>query len=313
MNYYPRYMGDFQSATMHLSMTEDGAYNRLLDHYYSKGKPLPADLRQLYRIARATEKFEQLAVDVVAEEFFPVGPDGLRHNDRADEEIAKWQVMAERNREVGKSGGRPRKKPTGNPDGFPEETKMVSSTEPRNNPGGSRGETQMGGPEETQSITQKKPSPDPTPDPEKKNQNQIQNQREDARAREDANRTDTNLPDDATKRERMAALKSIYPMGIYREHEWLNVERLIDQHLEDGHAWDVIYAGTERYAAQQGAKGSIGTQFVLSPAKFFARTPGKPPMFLDAFPLPATKADQRLGANAEAAAEAKRRIFGRGS
>lgn len=34
-------------------MTEDGAYRRLLDHYYSTGRPFPSNIEKLWRICRA--------------------------------------------------------------------------------------------------------------------------------------------------------------------------------------------------------------------------------------------------------------------
>jgi uncharacterized protein YdaU (DUF1376 family) len=41
VNYYPFHIGDYASATRHLSWDEDCAYRRLLDAYYTSEKPLP--------------------------------------------------------------------------------------------------------------------------------------------------------------------------------------------------------------------------------------------------------------------------------
>jgi uncharacterized protein YdaU (DUF1376 family) len=89
MMWYKRFVGDFKAKTSHLSLTERGAYNALLDHYYATEKPLPIDSASLCRIAGATEAEEVGAVKRVAAEFFPVNGDGTRHNKRADEEILK--------------------------------------------------------------------------------------------------------------------------------------------------------------------------------------------------------------------------------
>ena len=67
-------------------------------------------------------------------EFFYLADDGW-HNKRCDDEIACASLKAERNRTVGKLGGRPPKKatqeePTNNPDGF----QNATQTEPTNNP-----------------------------------------------------------------------------------------------------------------------------------------------------------------------------------
>lgn len=101
MNYYRRFMGDYNSKTAALSLAEHGAYNVLLDTCYSTEKPLPASVDSLCRICRAMSRVEQDAVKSVADLFFPVGGDGLRHNRRADDEIAKAQVTIAKQRESG--------------------------------------------------------------------------------------------------------------------------------------------------------------------------------------------------------------------
>lgn len=134
MNYYKRFPGDYMRDTSHLSLAEHGAYTVLLDHYYSTQRALPAPLEALCRLCRATTKPERLAVQSVVDQFFPLAEDGLRHNDRADREIAKWEGKAVTNRTVGKLGGRPKKEPTGNPPENPQETQTVSKMEPTGNP-----------------------------------------------------------------------------------------------------------------------------------------------------------------------------------
>lgn len=100
MNFYKRHLGAYAKKTAHLSLTEHGAYQVLLDTYYSTGKPLPAAKDELYRIARAMSTAERRAVDRVADEFFPVNGDGSRHNHRADEELASYSTQAETNRRI---------------------------------------------------------------------------------------------------------------------------------------------------------------------------------------------------------------------
>ena len=108
LNYYERYCGDYQRDTAHLSLAEHGAYTMLLDTYFSVEKPLPNDLPSLYRVCRAMTRLEQQAVKSVAEQFFPISEvDGLRHNQRADREIAKARPKIEAARINGRKGGRP--------------------------------------------------------------------------------------------------------------------------------------------------------------------------------------------------------------
>jgi len=61
MNYYPFHIGDFLSATKHLSWIEDAAFRRLLDVYYTTEKPLPNDLRAVCRLVLAsTDRSERI-------------------------------------------------------------------------------------------------------------------------------------------------------------------------------------------------------------------------------------------------------------
>ena len=98
MNYYPFHIGDYVSATRHLSWDEDTAYRRLLDTYYMTEKPLPADLRVVCRLVLAATDVQREAVRVVLDEFFKVTPEGWI-NTRADEEIAAMREKQNKQRE----------------------------------------------------------------------------------------------------------------------------------------------------------------------------------------------------------------------
>ena len=132
MNYYERHIGDYLKDTAHLTLLEHGVYTRLMDVYYTKEVPLPVG--DVARLIGARAKDERAALDAVLSEFF-VLVDGSHVQERCAREIAKYQAKAQKNREVGKLGGRPRKtetivvpeqEPTNNHDGF--------KTEPTNNP-----------------------------------------------------------------------------------------------------------------------------------------------------------------------------------
>jgi uncharacterized protein YdaU (DUF1376 family) len=109
LQWYPKYPGDYARDTSHLTMLEHGAYTLLMDHYYSTGKPLPANEDanaptlaltsnpRLYRICRATSKQEQDAVDYIISEFF-VLEDGRYHQSRADREIEKRLEISDKRR-----------------------------------------------------------------------------------------------------------------------------------------------------------------------------------------------------------------------
>ena len=123
MNYYSFHIGDYLSATAHLSIIEHGAYRRLLDIYYIHESPLPDDVKQIYRLVGARGKEEREAVDSVLAEFFQSTPEGFRH-DRCDHEIA----LCNKNRANGKKGGRPSKNTN------PKETQTKTQPKPKTNP-----------------------------------------------------------------------------------------------------------------------------------------------------------------------------------
>ena len=123
MNYYSFHIGDYLSATTHLSIIEHGAYRRLLDIYYIHESPLPDDVKQVYRLVGARGKEEREAVDSVLAEFFQSTPEGFRH-DRCDHEIA----LCNKNRANGKKGGRPSKNTN------PKETQTKTQPKPKTNP-----------------------------------------------------------------------------------------------------------------------------------------------------------------------------------
>ena len=90
LNHYPHHIGDYISATAHLSMVEDGAYRRLLDLYYRRELPLPAAVPAVCRLVRAASDDERAAVEAVLAEFFDLTAEGWRHR-RCDAEIAAYQ------------------------------------------------------------------------------------------------------------------------------------------------------------------------------------------------------------------------------
>jgi uncharacterized protein YdaU (DUF1376 family) len=98
MNYWQRHIGDYARDTAHLSMHEDGAYNRMLDLYYATERALPADLQRIYRLVRALTKQDRVCVDTVLGEFFELHEDGYHHK-RCDAEIAKAQAKSHKARE----------------------------------------------------------------------------------------------------------------------------------------------------------------------------------------------------------------------
>ena len=95
MHYFQFNIGDYVSSTQHLDETEDLAYRRMLDIYYSKELPLPEDQKEIGRLIRMRTHSESIAT--VLKEFFTLEKDGY-HCQRADIEILAFQAKSEKAR-----------------------------------------------------------------------------------------------------------------------------------------------------------------------------------------------------------------------
>ena len=58
MRQYRKDLAAFITSCAHLSLVQEGAYNRLLDWYYAKERPLPSDVDEVCRLARAVTEDE---------------------------------------------------------------------------------------------------------------------------------------------------------------------------------------------------------------------------------------------------------------
>lgn len=124
--WYPRDMGKYARDTKHLTMLEHGAYNLLLDCYYSSGTIQPKhspssakgmlkqnqsnldlllDHSRIYRICGAATKDEQNAVDNVISYFFEADKDGIYRHKKADEVIETQTAKHLAKVEAGRKGG----------------------------------------------------------------------------------------------------------------------------------------------------------------------------------------------------------------
>ena len=89
--------------------------------------------------------------------------------------------------------------------------------------------------------------------------------------------------DPHSERRKFESIRGVYPPGTYLQNDWLLAEREIGRRVEEGESWEALAAGVVRYRAQLDAKGTVGTQFVMSPKKFF----GSDRIYRDPFPMPA--------------------------
>lgn len=118
--FYPFYISDHARKSSGLSLTEEGSLRRLLDAYYAQRGPFPKDLASVVRHARPENAKERATVIAIIERFFPLGTDGMRHNERADAEIViALKRMATARENGGKGGRKPSGQPGANPAGSP--------------------------------------------------------------------------------------------------------------------------------------------------------------------------------------------------
>jgi uncharacterized protein YdaU (DUF1376 family) len=129
MHYYSFHVSDYIHDTAHLSAYEDLAFRRLLDLYYTSEKPIPNKTQEVSRRIRMTAQIN--AVQTVLEEFFMFDMENdCWFHKRCDKAIADYQAKAERNRKVGKLGGRPKSNLNANQ----QETQVVSKDNPNQEP-----------------------------------------------------------------------------------------------------------------------------------------------------------------------------------
>jgi uncharacterized protein YdaU (DUF1376 family) len=133
VNFYPFHIGDYATATGHLSWLEDLAYRRLLDTYYAHEAPLPAEVKAVCRLLRAHEAAQQEAVRTVLEEFFELGEQGWRHK-RCETEIAAMTAR----RKLGADAAHKRWRSAGDVAAMPTHASGNAETMPTHDPGNAR-------------------------------------------------------------------------------------------------------------------------------------------------------------------------------
>lgn len=105
MHYYEFNIPAWALHTSHLTLEEECVYRRLLDYYYDTEKPIPEETKPVIRRLRLVD-YEDIVLQILSE-FFHLEADGW-HNNRADIVISEYQAKANKARENGKKGGRPK-------------------------------------------------------------------------------------------------------------------------------------------------------------------------------------------------------------
>ncbi|WP_299830696.1 YdaU family protein [uncultured Roseobacter sp.] len=104
--YFPLYAKDFEGKTAHLSLAEDGAYNRLLRLcWMTPGCSIPADDKWISRRLRCSKREYERVVLIVLDEFF-TRENGRFSNARLTEEFEAAKTAHEKRVSAGKRGGK---------------------------------------------------------------------------------------------------------------------------------------------------------------------------------------------------------------
>lgn len=99
----PLYVGDWDGDTAHLDCEQDGAYGRLVRHYWRNG-PLPDDDAQLARVVRMNLPRWKKIRGVIQAFFIIVN--GRWTHKRVDAELIKWAEKRRRFLERASAGGK---------------------------------------------------------------------------------------------------------------------------------------------------------------------------------------------------------------
>jgi uncharacterized protein YdaU (DUF1376 family) len=108
MHYYKFNIADYRKDTGHLSTLEHGIYRQLIDWYYLDEQPIPAETQVVARRLRLGSEMDMHSLKMVLSDFFVLGKNGYVHK-RIDVEIKDYHENAEKNKNNGKLGGRPKK------------------------------------------------------------------------------------------------------------------------------------------------------------------------------------------------------------
>lgn len=96
MNQYPHHIGDFNTATRHLSRLERAMYRDMLDMYYDKEAPLDgSDFDLLAKRLLCTTPEEVAALQFLLNEYFEEVEGGQWRHDRCERELSVYRSKQE--------------------------------------------------------------------------------------------------------------------------------------------------------------------------------------------------------------------------
>lgn len=132
MHYYKHHIGDFRAGTSNMTRQERWLYRDMLDVYYDKEQPLPLEPQDVADQIGAQSDELPLIAKILRLKFNRTET-GWVH-ERCETELDAYRTNAEKARENGQKGGRPRKN---NPAGYqpvPSGMRLGTGLEPAGNP-----------------------------------------------------------------------------------------------------------------------------------------------------------------------------------
>ncbi|MCP4799613.1 MAG: DUF1376 domain-containing protein, partial [bacterium] len=130
MHYYKFNIADWVKDTAHLTLKEEAILLRLFNYYISTETNIPTKTQMVLRKLRLGDESE--TVEILLEEFFTKEKDGY-HIKELDKLISEYQKRAEKNRNNGKSGGRPKNNDLAKPTGLPDANQVDTESKPDGN------------------------------------------------------------------------------------------------------------------------------------------------------------------------------------
>lgn len=93
-HWYKFYPGDFSRDTSDLSLEEEGAYRRLIDHYMMTGQPIPDDIHRIRRVLKGISLQKTRKIWRVLSRFFDE-KNGVFYHKKCEENLRKSLKISE--------------------------------------------------------------------------------------------------------------------------------------------------------------------------------------------------------------------------
>lgn len=258
--FMPLFFGDFLASTAEWSGEERALYLLLLSYQWSMGS-LPNDTKRLAKLVDYERRLFEQHWPVICKKF--VERDDRLYNLRLETHRERSIELGNKRSNAGKTGAAKRWQTDGN-----------ATAIANGKPGGNR----------IASATNLLCHPShPIPSQSK---NSLENSPPDSCVVPPPRARALHANDGDDVHEVTTTLQALYPQGTYRQSNWILAERAISKLLDGEATSDQLERLTTDFAAQQRAKGSEGTQFVMSPEKFY----GPDGHWRGPFPLPAAQA-----------------------